>query len=57
MLIDITDKCSLECKHCLSSCTKAGQHISEQTFRDVITFLIENQLCDCIIRYKFHKHL
>lgn len=49
MLIDITDKCSLECKHCLSSCTKDGQHMSEQTFRDVITFLIKNELCDCII--------
>lgn len=29
MLIDITDMCSLECKHCLSSCTKDGQHIKD----------------------------
>ena len=41
MLLRITDKCSMQCTHCLGDYTPTGEHMSKQTFIDAIDFIIK----------------
>ena len=39
MIIDITYACRMGCSHCISDCKPDGQHMSVDTFKDVLNFL------------------
>ena len=48
MLLKITEKCSAGCIHCLSDCKPDGAHMSMDTLKNVMDFIINNDLCRSI---------
>ena len=48
MLLKITEKCSMNCTHCMNRATADGEHMTEQTFDDALDFLLDNNACDVI---------
>ena len=42
MLLKLTEKCSMGCSHCMNSATENGEHMSLDTFKDAIDFIIRN---------------
>jgi len=42
MLLKITEKCSMNCTHCMNRATADGEHMTEQTLDDALDFLINN---------------
>ena len=40
MLLHITDKCTMNCPHCLGDYNENGGHMTEQVFRDSIKFIL-----------------
>lgn len=49
MLLKITEKCSMGCSHCMNSATENGEHMSLDTFKDAIDFIIRNNAYHSII--------
>ena len=39
MLIKITDKCTMECNHCIERCTQDGKHMNMQVFGRTLEFI------------------
>ena len=48
MLLKITEKCSAGCIHCLSDCKPDGAHMSMDTLKNAMDFIINNDLCRSI---------
>lgn len=44
MIVDLTYSCRMNCPHCMSSCVESGQHMSVETLKDVLAFLIKNEV-------------
>lgn len=44
MILTLTNKCSMGCTHCMSSCTENGESCSEQAWKDNIDFAVKNRL-------------
>lgn len=44
MLIKITEKCSMNCTHCLNRSTSDGEHMAYETLNDTLEFLKKNGL-------------
>ena len=49
MLLKITEKCSLGCKHCLNNSNNNGKHVDFNTLKLVMNFLEDNDLMNYII--------
>lgn len=49
MLLKITEKCSLGCKHCLNDSNKNGKHMDFNTLESIMDFLEDNDLMNYII--------
>lgn len=43
MLIQITNRCHMECPHCMQDSNPKGKHMSEETFEQVLAFVKEVQ--------------
>lgn len=41
MLIQITNRCHMECPHCMMDSTPDGRHMTDETFKEVLKFIIE----------------
>ena len=48
MLLKITEKCSINCTHCMNRATADGEHMTKQTFDDALDFLLDNNACDVV---------
>ena len=48
MLLKITEKCSINCTHCMNRATADGEHMTEQIFDDALDFLLDNNACDVV---------
>lgn len=48
MLLKITEKCDMGCKHCLSSCTENGKHMDIETLKSAVKWA-DIQDVTCII--------
>ena len=44
MLVEITYECKMGCTHCLSDCKPDGQHMSIDTFKDVLKFMVDHSI-------------
>lgn len=44
MIVDLTYACNMGCSHCMSDCKPNGQHMSIQTFKDVLSFLVKHDI-------------
>lgn len=44
MVIDVTYACNMGCSHCMSDCKPDGQHMSIDTFKDVLKFLKKHDI-------------
>lgn len=49
MLLKITEKCSMGCSHCMNDAKPDGKHMSLDTFKDVIDFLVKHDLQQVIM--------
>ncbi len=41
MLIQITNRCHMGCKHCMQDATPKGKHMNDETFEQVMDFCME----------------
>lgn len=44
MLVDLTYACNMGCTHCLSDCKPDGKHMSIDTFKDVLKFMVDHTI-------------
>lgn len=44
MLIKITEKCSMECPHCMNNATANGKEMELKTFIDTLNFINKKEL-------------
>lgn len=44
MLVELTYACNMGCTHCLSDCKPDGEHMSIDTFKDVLKFMVDHTI-------------
>lgn len=44
MLVELTYACKTGCTHCLSDCKPDGEHMSIDTFKDVLKFMVDHTI-------------
>lgn len=44
MLVEITYACKMNCTHCLSDCKPDGKHMSIETLKDVLNFMVDHTI-------------
>lgn len=44
MLLELTEKCSMGCTHCMNNATPEGNHMTEETLDDCLDFIVQNRL-------------
>ena len=44
MLVELTYACNMGCTHCLSDCKPNGEHMSIDTFKDVLKFMVDHTI-------------
>lgn len=44
MLVELTYACNMGCTHCLSDCKPNGEHMSIDTFKDVLKFMVNHTI-------------
>lgn len=49
MVIKITEKCSMNCSHCMNNALPSGKHMSFDTFKEVIAFQQQYGTMFCIL--------
>ena len=49
MLLKITQHCSMGCSHCMNNATPNGKHMTEETLRVALKFLIDNNCYHSVI--------
>lgn len=44
MLVELTYACNMGCTHCLSDCKPDGEHMSIDTFKDILKFMVDHTI-------------